>query len=99
MTAGVGAAGIGGIALDQMGLPLLLVALGVRMGDSGANPLIVMLLFLLRCLVPLLLMLGLSYLLRRLGLIGEQEPPAPGAGTVASPPGQAAKGELHDEQG
>ncbi len=33
------------------------------------------LLFVLRCLVPLLLMLGVSYLLKRLGLISP--PPAP----------------------
>lgn len=90
MTAGVGAAGIGGIALDHLSLPLVFGALGVRMADSGANPLIVMLLFLLRCLVPLLLMLGLSYLLRRLGLIAEQEPPSAA---------EAGKGELSDDRG
>ena len=35
------------------------------------------LLFVLRCLVPLLLMLGLSYLLKRLGLITPPPPPPP----------------------
>jgi len=53
------------------------------MSTSDANPIIVVLLFLLRCLVPLLLMMGLSYLLRRLGFISEQERPA------SSEPGQA----------
>lgn len=45
------------------------------MQESSANPLIVVLLFLVRCLVPLALMLGASYLLRRLGLITEPSPP------------------------
>ena len=35
------------------------------------------LLFVLRCLVPLLLMLGVSYLLKRLGLISPPPPPPP----------------------
>ena len=36
---------------------------------DNANPLIIALLFVLRCLVPLAIMLGISYLLRRYGLI------------------------------
>jgi len=48
------------------------------MDETSANPLIVVLLFLLRCLLPLVLMLGVSHLLRRWGLIGEpQSPPSP----------------------
>jgi hypothetical protein len=39
------------------------------------NPWIIALMFVVRCLVPLLFMLGLAYLLRRWGLI--KEPPAP----------------------
>ncbi len=39
------------------------------MADTSANPIIVGLLFIGRCLVPVVLMLGLSYLLRRWGLI------------------------------
>lgn len=35
------------------------------------------LLFAVRCLLPLLLMLGVSYLLRRLGLIATPPPPPP----------------------
>lgn len=37
------------------------------------NPTIIVLMFLARCLLPLLIMLGISYLLRRYGLIS----PAP----------------------
>ena len=35
------------------------------------------LLFVLRCVVPLLLMLGVSYLLKRFGLISPPPPPPP----------------------
>jgi hypothetical protein len=42
---------------------------------GAANPLIIGVLFIVRCLVPLLVMFGLSYLLRRLGLIAP--PPEP----------------------
>lgn len=42
---------------------------------EGANPLIIILMFVLRCGVPLLIMLGISYLLKRLGLL--KEPPQP----------------------
>jgi hypothetical protein len=39
------------------------------------NPTIIVLMFLARCLVPLLIMLGISYLLRRYGLIRPSPPP------------------------
>lgn len=39
------------------------------MDNTSANPIFVALFFILRCLIPLLVMLGISYLLRRLGLI------------------------------
>ena len=45
------------------------------MDDLQANPIIIGLLFVLRCLVPLLIMLAISYLLRRFGLITETPPP------------------------
>ena len=48
------------------------------MDRSAANPLLVGLFFILRCLVPLFLMLGVSYILKKLGFI--QAPPAPPAG-------------------
>jgi hypothetical protein len=41
------------------------------METANANPLIVALLCLVRCLVPLVIMLGISYLLKRLGWIAE----------------------------
>jgi hypothetical protein len=47
-------------------------------GTEGPIFLIEALLFVLRCLVPLLLMLGLSYILKRLGLIKPPPPPPPG---------------------
>jgi len=47
------------------------------MDKATANPLLVGLFFVLRCLVPLFIMLGISYLLKRLGLIQPPaEPPA-----------------------
>ena len=47
------------------------------MPDTTESPIIVALLFVARCGVPLLIMLGISYLLRRLGLIAEPPPPPP----------------------
>ena len=47
------------------------------MDKATANPILVGLFFILRCLVPLVVMLGISYLLRKLGLIQPvSEPPA-----------------------
>ncbi len=44
--------------------------------EEQVNPLIIILLFVVRCGVPLLIMLGITYLFRRLGLIQEpKEPP------------------------
>lgn len=46
------------------------------MQEQTESPfLIEALLFAARCVAPLLLMLGISYLLRRLGLIAEPPPP------------------------
>lgn len=51
------------------------------------DPVIIALMFVARCLVPLLIMLGISYLLKRLGFI--QEPPPPprdrNGGTTLTP--------------
>ncbi len=49
----------------------------MQQGTEGPIFLIEVLLFVLRCLVPLLLMLGISYLLKRLGLITPPPPPPP----------------------
>ncbi len=47
------------------------------MSEIPANPVFVALLFILRCLVPLAILFGISYLLRRLGLVAETpEPPS-----------------------
>ncbi len=45
------------------------------MDKTNLNPLIIFLFYILRCLVPLGVMLGISYLLRRFGLIRESAPP------------------------
>jgi hypothetical protein len=37
------------------------------MNETAANPVFVALLFILRCLVPLAILFGISYLLRRFG--------------------------------
>lgn len=47
------------------------------MSETSASPIFVALLFILRCLVPLGVLFGISYLLRRLGLVAETpEPPS-----------------------
>jgi hypothetical protein len=45
------------------------------MGDATANPIFVALICIARCLIPLLLLFGVSYLLRRLGVIAKPTPP------------------------
>jgi len=46
------------------------------MNETTASPIFVALLFILRCLVPLAVLFGISYLLRKLGLVAETpEPP------------------------
>lgn len=44
---------------------------------NETNSVFVALLFILRCLVPLLILLGISYLLRRLGLVVVEDPEPP----------------------
>lgn len=49
---------------------------GEAMSETPASPVFVALLFILRCLVPLAVLFGISYLLRRLGLVAQSpEPP------------------------
>lgn len=55
------------------------------MQDPPANPLILALLFIARCLIPVGILLGLSYLLRRLGLVQGPPPPASEAGKPEAP--------------
>jgi hypothetical protein len=47
----------------------------LRMGDASANPIYVALLCIARCLIPLIILFGISYLLRRFGLIAKSAPP------------------------
>ncbi len=45
------------------------------MDNATANPIYVALLCAARCLVPLVILFGVSYLLRRLGVIAKPTPP------------------------
>jgi hypothetical protein len=47
---------------------------GKAMNEPSANPFFVVLLFILRCLVPLAILFGVSYLLRRMGLVAIESP-------------------------
>jgi hypothetical protein len=47
------------------------------MNDAPVSPVIMALLFILRCLIPLAILFGVSYLLRRLGLVAVEAPEAP----------------------
>ncbi len=47
------------------------------MNETSGNPIFVVLLFVLRCLIPLAILFGISYLLRRLGLVAEAPPEPP----------------------
>jgi len=47
------------------------------MENANTNPFFVALFFIARCLVPLLIMLGISYLLKRFGLISPPPEPPP----------------------
>lgn len=47
------------------------------MNETAANPIFVALLFILRCLVPLAILFGISYLLRRFGLVTIESTEAP----------------------
>ena len=50
--------------------------------NETANPIYIALLFILRCLVPLLVLFGISYLLRRLGLVVIDSPEPEGGARV-----------------
>jgi hypothetical protein len=45
--------------------------------NETANPFLVALLFILRCLVPLIVLFGISYFLRRMGLVVIDNPEPP----------------------
>jgi len=42
------------------------------MENADPNPVFIGLFFIIRCLVPLIILFGISYLLRRLGLVADQ---------------------------
>ena len=44
------------------------------MNEPSANSFFVVLLFILRCLIPLAILFGISYLLRRMGLVAIEAP-------------------------
>jgi hypothetical protein len=58
--------------------------------NGNANPFLVSLFFIARCLIPLVFMLGVTYLLKKLGLVAESPPP---------PPDQDNNGNNEDEGG
>lgn len=66
------------------------------MSEATESPILVAILFAVRCLVPLLIMLGVSYVLKRLGLIKDlPTPPADqnnGNGNKLKPGGGVAHG-------
>ncbi len=47
------------------------------MDEQNATPFVVAIFFVIRCLIPLAIMIGISFVLRKLGLISEppQKPP------------------------
>ncbi len=47
------------------------------MNDTSANPIFMALLFILRCIVPLAVLFGISYLLRKMGLVAAEAPEPP----------------------
>jgi hypothetical protein len=57
---------------------------GKAMNEPSAPSFFVVLLFILRCFIPLLVLFGISYLLRRMGLVAVEpsEPPEPKAEPV-----------------
>jgi hypothetical protein len=62
--------------------------------DTSVSPLVILLMFVSRCLVPLAVMLGISYLLRRLGLIRES-PPEPEESYLVEVNHQTSEGTTH----
>jgi hypothetical protein len=47
---------------------------GKAMNEPSANSFYVVLLFILRCFIPLAILFGISYLLRRMGLVAIEKP-------------------------
>jgi hypothetical protein len=64
---------------------------GAIIEKQVADPIIIVLMFLARLAIPVLIMLGISYLLKRLGLIKEP-PPSPNNGNHNGALQNGAKG-------
>ncbi len=61
------------------------------MNDTSANPIFVALLFILRCVVPLAILFGISYLLRKMGLVAvETSEPSNNRDETGKDPGETA---------
>ena len=60
------------------------------MNEPSANSFFMVLLFILRCIVPLAILFGISYLLRRMGLVAI-EAPEPKEEAVEEPTKDSAK--------
>jgi len=69
------------------------------MSESPANPVIVALLFILRCLVPLAILFGISYLLRRLGFVAETPEPPSGYDEEGETPPSPTEAESKKKEG
>jgi hypothetical protein len=63
---------------------------GKAMNEPSANPFFVVLLFIIRCLVPLAILFGISYLLRRMGLVAIETPEPPEPNDEPEDSGKAA---------
>ena len=66
------------------------------MNESSASSFYMVLLFVLRCIVPLAILFGISYLLRRMGLVAIEAPepkeePAPKEEPVEKPTKESGK--------
>jgi hypothetical protein len=59
---------------------------GRAMNETTTSPFFVALLFVLRCLVPLAVLFGISYLLRKLGLVAETPEPPPDYDEIGDTP-------------
>jgi len=49
----------------------------IGMNDPSSNPIYIVFLFLLRCLVPIAILFGISYLLRKMGFVATEAPEPP----------------------
>lgn len=60
------------------------------MNEPSANQFFVALLFILRCLVPIAVLFGISYLLRKMGLVAVERPEPPASDELEGEPTETA---------